>query len=90
MLWVMIAGFCVSLRLWPNPWIAGACFVGAMIGAYGYYEFCCPRCHQRFLPFPRDELKVWGWHTCQNCGLEKNTIPVETDSIEGPGKVPPH
>lgn len=90
MLWAMIAGFCVSLRLWPNPWIAGACFVGAMIGAYGYYEFRCPRCHQRFLPFPRDELKVWGWHTCQNCGLEKNTIPVETDSIEGPGKVPPH
>lgn len=90
MLWAMIAGFCVSLRLWPNPWIAGACFVGAMIGAYGYYEFRCPRCRERFLPLPRDELKVWGWHTCQNCGLEKNTIPVETDSIEGPGKVPPH
>ena len=90
MLWVMIAGFCVSLRFWPNPWIAGACFVGAMIGAYGYYEFRCPRCRERFLPFPRDELKLWGWHTCQNCGLEKNAIPVETDSSEGPGKVPPH
>lgn len=68
MLGVMIAGFCVSLGIWPNPWIAGACFVGAMIGAYGYFEFRCPRCHERF-------LKLWQRHACQSCGLEKNAVP---------------
>ena len=79
MLWVMIAGLCVSLRFWPNPWIAGACFVGAMIGAYGYYEFRCRRCHQRFLAFPRDELRLWWGDKCQSCGLKKNAAPTEAD-----------
>jgi len=77
MVWVMIVGFGVSLRIWPTPWIAGACFVGALIGAYGYYEFRCPRCHQRFLPFPRDELKLWWCDKCRNCGLEKNAAPAD-------------
>jgi len=77
--WAMIAGFGVRLKVWPNPWIAGACFVGAMIGACGYYEFRCPRCHQRFLPFLRDGLSLWWRRTCRSCGLEKNAVPAETD-----------
>jgi hypothetical protein len=80
MLWVMIIGFCMSLRIWPNPWIAGACFVGAMIGAYGYYEFRCPRCRERFLPFPDNRLTVWWRRSCQSCGLEKNAVAVKSDS----------
>ena len=79
MLWVMSVGFCVSLRIWPNPWIAGPCFVGAMIGAYGYYEFRCPRCRERFLPPPDNRPKLWWRPSCQSCGLEKNAAPAETD-----------
>ncbi len=78
MLCAMIIGFCVSLRAWPSALIAGGCFVGALIAAYGYYEFRCPRCHERFLPFPRNELAFWWRQQCQNCGLEKNATPEDS------------
>jgi hypothetical protein len=78
MLLAMIIGFCVSLQPWPNALIAGACFVGALIGAYGYYQFRCPRCHERFLPFPRDEPVFRRRRRCQNCGLEKNATPEDS------------
>lgn len=77
MLLAMLTGLGASLRPWPNPWIAGACFAGALIGAYGYYQFRCPRCHERFLPFPRGERAFWWRQRCQNCGLEKNAIPED-------------
>ena len=78
MLWVMVLGFCVSLRPWPNALIAGACFTGALIGVYGYYQFRCPRCHERFLPSPRDQLALWWRPRCQNCGLDKNALPEDS------------
>jgi hypothetical protein len=71
MLLAMIAGFGVSLRPWPNAWVAAACFAGALIGAYGYYQFRCPRCHERF-------LGSWQHQRCQNCGLEKNALPEDS------------
>jgi hypothetical protein len=77
MLAAMIAGFCLCVR--SSPWIAGLCFAGAMIGAYGYYEFRCPRCRERFMPFPLDRL---GSHRgrCWNCGLEKNVVPSDIEA----------
>jgi len=71
MLLAMIVGFCVSLRFSPNAWVAAACFVGALIGAYGYVQFRCPRCHERF-------LALWRRQRCQNCGLEKNALPEDS------------
>lgn len=63
-----VAGFGASVMLQTNPWIAAACAAGAMIGAYGYREFRCPRCHQRFLDMARRER-------CRSCGLPKNALP---------------
>jgi hypothetical protein len=77
MLAAMIAGFCLGLR--SSLWIAGLCFAGAMIGAYGYYEFRCPRCRERFLPFLLDRVELHRGR-CQNCGLEKNVVPPDDGS----------
>ena len=71
MLAAMVAGFIASVALWTNTWLAAAFFAGATIGAYGWHQFRCPRCHQRFMSFPRGER-------CQGCGLEKNALPEET------------
>lgn len=76
MVCAMIVGVCLFLRLWPNPWIAGLCFVGALIGAYGYYQFRCPRCHERFMQFPSKEIAL-GREKCRRCGLEKNAVPPD-------------
>lgn len=78
MLAAMIVGFCLCVP--SSPWIAGLCFAGAMIGAYGYYEFRCPRCRERFMAFPRDETG-FRRKRCQHCGLEKNAVPSDV----GPG-----
>lgn len=67
MLAAMVAGFVASVA-WDNAWLAAAFFVGAAIGAYGYREFRCPRCHRRFLDLARRER-------CRSCGLEKNALP---------------
>jgi hypothetical protein len=68
MLAAMVAGFAASVALWANAWLAGAFLAGALIGAYGYREFRCPRCHQRFLDLARRER-------CRSCGLAKNALP---------------
>ena len=73
----MIVGFCLCVR--SSPWIAGLCFAGAMIGAYDHYEFRCPRCRERFLPFPRDQIG-FNWSRCQNCGLQNNALPPDDGS----------
>jgi predicted RNA-binding Zn-ribbon protein involved in translation (DUF1610 family) len=79
MVWLMILGFAVSLLVWPNPWLAAGCFAGALIGAYGYYQFRCPRCGERFLPLPRDAReRSWG-ERCQHCELEKNALYEEPE-----------
>lgn len=71
MLAAMIAGFVASVALWANAWLAAAFLAGAMIGAYGWHAFACPRCHGRFMSFPRSER-------CRSCGLAKNALPDET------------
>lgn len=70
MLAAMIAGVALNVTLWANAWLAAAFLAGAAIGAYGYREFACPRCHRRFLDLARRER-------CQSCGLEKNALPEE-------------
>lgn len=71
MLAAMIAGFCASVALWANAWLAAAFFfAGATIGAWGWHEFPCPRCHRRF---------SWKRERCQHCGLAKNAGPDGTD-----------
>ncbi|MDB5488926.1 MAG: hypothetical protein JWQ58_2641 [Reyranella sp.] len=85
MLGAMVAGFWVSVQFLQSPWIAGLCFVGAMIGAYGYHEFRCPRCGERFWSYPDGGLNFG--RRCRSCGLEKNAVPpeaaVESQSPEG-------
>mgnify|MGYP001807668986 CR=1 FL=1 len=74
MLCVAVLGFAFTVR--SSPWISGAFFIGAMVGAYRYYEFRCPRCHQHFLPVPRDQI----WFDngrCQGCGLRVNMLPPD-------------
>lgn len=73
MLCAMVVGFWVSIRFLQSLWIAAMCFVGAMIGAYGYHEFRCPRCGGRFWSYPDGGLNL-GRH-CRNCGLAKNAVP---------------
>ena len=73
MLCVMVAGVWVSAQFLQSPWIAGVCFVGAMIGAYGYHEFRCPRCAERFWSYPDGGLNFG--RRCRSCGLAKNAVP---------------
>ena len=86
MLGAMTIGFWVSLQFLANPWIAGLCFAGAMIGAYGYHQFRCPRCGERFWSWPEDGLNYGGLNhgdlsygrRCRTCGLEKNAGPPQS------------
>ncbi len=58
MLCAMVAGVWVSAQFLQSPWIAAMCFVGAMIGAYGYREFRCPRCAERFPVLSRRRFEL--------------------------------
>jgi hypothetical protein len=75
-LWASMIGFAVSLHIWPP--LAVVCGIGALYWAAKYYEFKCPRCRERFMPFPRgDLLRLWWSQQCQCCGLRVNEIPAE-------------
>lgn len=74
MLCVAVVGFAFTVR--SSPWIAGAFFIGAMVGAYRYYEFRCPRCDRHFLPFPRDQI-FFDTGRCDSCGLPANALPPD-------------
>jgi phage FluMu protein Com len=78
MIAVLLAAACASLFIWQRPWIAGLCLLGAAIGTYGYFQFRCPRCRERFMSFSRDAVR-FDRTSCQSCGLPKNASPLGAD-----------
>jgi len=74
MIVALTSGACLSLFVWHRPWGAGLCFLGAALGTYGYFEFRCPRCCERFMSFSRREIR-FDRASCQTCGLPKNALP---------------
>ncbi|MBP6768614.1 MAG: hypothetical protein KA171_12620 [Reyranella sp.] len=74
MIVVLASGACLSLFVWHRPWVAALCLLGAALGIYGYFQFRCPRCRERFMSFSRQEIRPDG-ACCQNCGLQKNALP---------------
>jgi hypothetical protein len=74
MIVMLASGACLSLFVWHRPWIAGPCLLGTAVGVYGYFQFRCPRCRERYMSFSRQEIRP-DRAFCQNCGLPKNALP---------------
>ena len=74
----MILVSLMSLRLWPGMMLVViGCFVGLLVAAYRFYQFACPRCRERFMASPKDDLKFWARDRCPHCDLEKGALPKE-------------
>lgn len=83
MIVVLASGACLGLFVWHRPWAAGVCFVGAALGTFGYFQFRCPRCRERFMSFSRREIRL-DRARCQNCGLPKNALPRTESATRAP------
>lgn len=86
MIAVLFVGACASLVVWHRPWIAGLSLLGAAIGTYGYFEFHCPRCQERFMSCFGSGMRL-DRARCQTCGLPKNAVPqIEAVTGEPPAR----
>lgn len=74
MIAVLALAACLCLFVWHRPWIGWLCFLGAALGIYGYFEFRCPRCRERFMSLSRRGMRL-DRADCQACGLPKNGLP---------------
>jgi len=70
--------FAMSLHFWPHPLLVAGSAVGILVAAYRIYQFPCPRCRERFMPFPAVDLNFWSRKDCHSCNFEKGAIPGET------------
>ncbi len=72
----MIVIIFACLKMWPNDLLLAGSILGLLLAGWRLYDFRCPRCGDRFRG-TLDWLNFWSHRHCQNCNLEKDTVPKE-------------
>ncbi len=72
----MIVIVFASLKMWPSDLFVGGCILLSLVAAWRLFDFRCPRCGDRFMA-TLDGPNFWSRRHCQNCNLEKDTVPRE-------------